>query len=310
VKSDVAERTRRLSSYSKVAGLTSDEEVGIELATRQLPSIMILPFRNIGGGEQQATLADGFRLSIQSVMVKLSGLFLINAPAVEMFRDRDISAVEAGNEAGVRYVLEGATQIAGARIRVTVQLTDVPAARVVWSEQYDRVLDDIFELQDEITGEVVTTLGIEFSTPTDSAEKFIWWNNLPGWKDREKVIRGINYLYKGTASDNALARREFEELVELLRLRIGSISFEVRPSLPKSQRSERPSSLRGRLNLAIRMGLARWCWVTSVSPKAVTRRRSPCLNAPQPFVQVVPWRTLCMAGYYSIPDNPSQPSSR
>ncbi len=199
----------RFSAYSNVVATpTLKRWPTVEFSAHQPPSIMILPFKNIGGGEAQEALVDGFRLSLQSVLVKLSGLFLVNAPIMEIFRDREISAVQAGNEAGIRYVLEGAAQLAGNRVRLTVQLTDAPAGRIIWSERYDRELNDLFELQDEVTTEIVTALEIQVNE-TNLAP---WWADLPGWRSREKALRGLSHLYRGTRYENELARREFEDI--------------------------------------------------------------------------------------------------
>jgi adenylate cyclase len=203
-----------LTAQSRILGTTSANESVFDIPSRQLPSVMILPFRCLGGNEDEAALVDGFRLSIHSVLVKLSGLFLVSGSTLEAFRTRDISASEAAQEAGVRYVLEGAAQIAGQRIRVTIQLTDASVGQVIWSDQFDRVLDDIFELQDEITTEVVSRLRIS-THYGEPAVTYAWWDSLPNWRSREKALRGFNYFYKGTPTENQLARQEFEQLVEM-----------------------------------------------------------------------------------------------
>jgi len=174
---------------------------------------MILPFKNLSGSADQDALVDGFRLSIQSSLVKLQGLFLINAPATEHYRHNDVSGIQAGNEVGVRYVLGGAVQMSGDRVRVTIQLTDAPAAQIIWAERYDRVVDDIFEIQDEITTEVAVALDVKLLAGEDS---MIWWNNLPTRMARELVLRGISHLYMGSKNGNAIARSIFEELREIL----------------------------------------------------------------------------------------------
>lgn len=202
----------RLSAFPKLAAPTTQEEEVITFSVLTPPSIMILPFKNLGGDEELEALVDGLRLSIQSTLVKLSGLFLINAPVAETYRHRQVSAVQAGNEVGIRYVLEGAAQVAGDRIRVTAQLTDAPAAQVIWADRYDRVLDDIFELQDEITTEIAIALNITFA---GEKKRLIWWENLPNRKARELVLRGLSHLYKSNEHDNALARHMFEELDQI-----------------------------------------------------------------------------------------------
>ena len=106
-----------------------------------------------------------------------------------------VSAIQVGNEVGVRYVLDGAVQMSGERLRVTIQLTDAPAAQIIWAESYDRVFDDIFDVQDEITMEVAVALDIELLTGEGG---LIWWNNLPNRTARELALRGISQTSEGS----------------------------------------------------------------------------------------------------------------
>jgi TolB-like protein len=174
---------------------------------------MILPFKNLSGKEEHDALVDGFRLAIQSSMVKLPGLFLINAPVAEQYRNKDVPAIRAGNEVGIRYVLDGAVQFAADRVRVTVQLTDAPAAQIIWSERYDRIVDDIFEIQDGITTEVAVALDVRLRTGEGT---LVWWDKLPNRKARELALRGLSQMYTGSKTGNVAARKSFEELMDLL----------------------------------------------------------------------------------------------
>ena len=203
----------RMSRFSNIVGPKTKDAVADVFVRSEPPSIMILPFKNLSGSADQVDLVDGFRLAIQSALVKLSGLFLINAPASEHYRHSNVSAIQAGNEVGVRYVLEGAVQMSGERLRITIQLTDAPAAQIIWAEKYDRVVDDIFEVQDEITTEVAVALEIELLAGEDG---LIWWNNLPNRTARELVLRGISHLYMGSENGNEIARSIFQELHEIL----------------------------------------------------------------------------------------------
>ncbi len=202
----------RISRFSRITGPGTEEAIADVFVRTEPPAIMILPFKNLSGSTDQDALVDGFRLSIQSSLVKLSGLFLINAPASEHYRHSDISAIQAGNEAGVRYVLEGAVQMSGDRVRVTIQLTDAPAAQIMWAESYDHVVDNIFEIQDEITTEVAVALDVKLLT---GEEGLVWWDGLPDRMARELVLRGISHLYLGSENGNAIARGSFEELNEI-----------------------------------------------------------------------------------------------
>jgi adenylate cyclase len=125
------------------------------------PSLAILPFRNVSGDPETDFMADGIGLGIQTLLVQLSGLFFINACAHQAYRDGKVTAEEAGRELSVRYVLEGAVQRFGARVRVTTQLTDVRDKSVIWADRYDGDLEDVFKLQDDITREVITSLSSE-----------------------------------------------------------------------------------------------------------------------------------------------------
>lgn len=208
-----SDKVLRITRFSRIAGPETKEDVADVFARAEPPSIMILPFKNLSGSADQDDLVDGFRLSIQSSLIKLSGLFLINAPALEHYRHSDVSAIQAAIEVGVRYVLDGTVQMSGDRVRVTIQLTDAPAAQIIWAEHYDRVVDDIFDIQDEITTEVTVALEVKLLAGEGS---LIWWKNLPSRTARELALRGLSHLYMGSEYGNAIARRIFEELGEIL----------------------------------------------------------------------------------------------
>jgi class 3 adenylate cyclase len=185
------------------------DEPSLDFQLPDRPSIAILPFKSLGCDPGQDYLADGLRLGIQATLVQLSGLFLVNAPALNAYRESEASATAVGNELAVRYVLDGAVQQAGNRIRVTVQITDVEARQTTWAERYDRILDDVFKLQDEITGEVISSLHIEL---LNNEIGRIWFGKLTSPEAREYYYRGSSHLYEGNKEDNAAARHMFEEL--------------------------------------------------------------------------------------------------
>jgi len=196
---------------SAIPGSTGAESSSssLEFSVPDRPSVAILPFKSLGSDPDQDYLADGIRLGIQATLVQLSGLFLVNAPALNTYRDSDATATSVGTELGVRYVLEGAVQQAGDRIRATVQLTDVDTKQTIWAERYDRIVDDVFKLQDEITREVISALNIKLI----NAESYrVWFGKLASPEAREYFYRGSSYLYGGNKEDNALARQMYEEL--------------------------------------------------------------------------------------------------
>jgi serine/threonine protein kinase/tetratricopeptide (TPR) repeat protein len=191
-----------------VAGSPADS-VSLGFSSPERPSIAILPFKNLGSDAELSFLADGIRLGIQATLVQLSGLFLVNASTLNIYRDADLSAMSVGRELAVRYVMEGAVQQSGQRLRVTVQMTDVDAGQTIWAERYDRAVDDIFELQDHITGEVISSLNVRLVQGEVTRGLF---GKLTSPEAREYFYRGSSYLYGGTEEDNAAARRMFTEL--------------------------------------------------------------------------------------------------
>ncbi len=184
---------------------------GEELPLPRKPSIAILPFANLSGDPQQNYFADGLRLDIQASLVKASGLFLIAPSTINRYKGTDVPAVQAAREMGVRYILEGAVQSFGNRIRITVELTDVVARQIVWAEHYDRVLDDGLAVQDEITVEVLRALDVRLA----SGETWILRSTLKNLKALDQFYRGLSHFYAGTKDDNAAARVMFDDVTRL-----------------------------------------------------------------------------------------------
>ncbi len=181
----------------------------LEFAPPDRPSVAILPFKSLGSDPDKDYIADGIRFGISATLVQLSGLFLVHAPVLNAYRERDVSATSVGAELDVRYILEGAVQQAGNRIRVTMQLTDADAKQTIWAERYDRVLDDVFQLQDEITREVISSLNIKLLTNETNR---VWFGKLTSPEAEEYYYRGASHFYELNKDDNATARQMFEEL--------------------------------------------------------------------------------------------------
>ncbi|MHC4220994.1 MAG: adenylate/guanylate cyclase domain-containing protein, partial [Planctomycetota bacterium] len=181
----------------------------LDFALPDRPTVAILPFKSLGTDPDRDFLADGIRLGIQASLVQLSGLFLINAPVLNNYRGKEVSAEAAGKELEVRYILDGTVQQAGDRVRATVHLTDVKSGQAVWAETYDGILDNVFAMQDEITREVVSALNVKLLY---SEIGRIWSKKLIDLEALQYFYRAVSSLYEGTKEDNATAREMFEEL--------------------------------------------------------------------------------------------------
>jgi adenylate cyclase len=176
------------------------------------PSIVILPFKNLSGDPDQDFLAEGLRLGILSSLVQLSGLFLIGTDSVNGLRDQNIPAAQAGAGVNARYVLGGAVQQVGKHLRATLQLTDVATGNIVWSERYDRDVEDLFKVQDEITQEVLLSLDVELVGGENTR---IFFDGITRPEAREHYHRGMSHFYAGTKERNATALRHFHDLYRI-----------------------------------------------------------------------------------------------
>jgi adenylate cyclase len=115
------------------------------------PSIAVLPFANLSGDPEQEYFADGMVEEIITALSRIRWLFVIARNSSLTYKGQALDVKQVGRELGVRYVLEGAVRKAGNRVRITVQLIEAETGAHVWAERYDRSLDDVFALQDEIT---------------------------------------------------------------------------------------------------------------------------------------------------------------
>ena len=131
------------------------EKLVARLAIPDKPSIAVLPFQNMGGDPEQEYFADGMVEDIITGLSRIKWLFVIARNSSFAYKGKAIDIRQVGRELGVRYVLEGGVRKAGNRVRITGQLIEADTGAHLWAERYDRALDDIFAMQDEITLSVV-----------------------------------------------------------------------------------------------------------------------------------------------------------
>jgi adenylate cyclase len=119
------------------------------------PSLAVLPFQNMSGDPEQEYFADGLVEEITTAIARLPWLFVIARNSSFTYKGRAVDVKQVARELGVRYVLEGSVRKAGNRVRLTGQLIDTTTAAHIWADRFDGALDDIFELQDQMTSTVV-----------------------------------------------------------------------------------------------------------------------------------------------------------
>jgi len=122
------------------------------------PSIAVLPFSNLSDDHAQEYFADGITEDIITALTRFRSLFVIARNSSFHYKGQTPKIQDVGRDLDVTYVLEGSVRKAGNRIRITVQLIEVDTGHHIWAERYDRKLEDVFVLQDEVTGMIVSTL--------------------------------------------------------------------------------------------------------------------------------------------------------
>jgi adenylate cyclase len=128
------------------------------LALPDKPSIAVLPFQNMSGDPEQQYFADGMVEDIITALSRFKWLFVIARNSTFTYKGRSVDIRQVGRELGVRYVLEGSVRRAADRVRITAQLIDAETSAHIWADRYDRAVDDIFALQDEITLSTVAAI--------------------------------------------------------------------------------------------------------------------------------------------------------
>jgi adenylate cyclase len=145
----------------------SDIEMRQELPLPDKPSIAVLPFLNMSKDPEQEYFSDGITEDIITNLSKISGLFVISRNSSFLYKGKQVKIQEVAKDLGVHYVLEGSVRRAGDRVRITAQLIDGKSEHHVWAEKYDRELEDIFSVQDEVTQKLVSELAVAL-TATES----------------------------------------------------------------------------------------------------------------------------------------------
>ena len=176
------------------------------------PSIAVLPFDNLSGDASQDYFSDGMTENLITDLSRVAGLFVIARNSVFTYKGQPANVREVGRELGVRYVVEGSVQKASDRVRVHAQLIDAATGYHLWADRFDHRLEDVFELQDQVTSDILAALEVKISEAekqrlarryTDSVEAY------------DAFLKGWEQLFVGTLESNRRARRYFERAIQL-----------------------------------------------------------------------------------------------
>ena len=163
------------------------------------PSIAVLPFMNMSGDPEQDYFADGMTEEIITALARFKNLFVIASNSSFTYRNRSVDIKQVARELGVRYVLEGSVRKAADRVRITGQLIVAETGRHIWTERFDRRLEDIFDLQDEISENIVGAVEPEILSAELNRSRGKGPGNLAAY---DCVLRAYQHLWILTPEDN------------------------------------------------------------------------------------------------------------
>jgi adenylate cyclase len=176
------------------------------------PSIAILPFDNMSDDPKQEYFSDGLTEEIISALSSVPKLFVIARNSTFTYKGKPVKVQQVSEELGVQYVLEGSVRKSGDKIRITAQLIDALSGNHLWAERYDRNLDDIFAVQDEITKKIITAMQVKLTEGEQARATARGTNNLEAYL---KCLQANEYAHRINPESNALAKQLAEEAIAL-----------------------------------------------------------------------------------------------
>ncbi len=186
---------------------------GLGLPLPSKPSVILMPFKDHSAGGELGYIAEGIRIDVQCALVKITGLFVIAAgTGSAVYAGRDAAPQQVSREMGVQYVLEGSVRGNNERLRVTAQLTDGTSGQVLWTEQYDRVIDDSFVVQDDIAQKIITSMDVKLISGEQAK---VWRKTLRNPKALELYYRALDRLSDFDKNGVADSRHMAEKVTEI-----------------------------------------------------------------------------------------------
>ena len=183
-----------------------------ELPLPDKPSIAVLPFVNMSGDPEQEYFSDGMSEDIITALSQLPEMFVIARNSTFIYKGKSVNVHQVGRELGVKYVLEGSVRKAGKRVRITAQLIDATTGHHLWAERYDRDLEDIFAIQDEITLKILKALQVKL---TDGEQARLYDKGTENIEAYLKLWQARSYFFHADRGSNLLARQICEEIIVL-----------------------------------------------------------------------------------------------
>ena len=210
LKTDLIRLKRDLETAKRRTREKSDSDPGVP--KQQGKSVAVLYFENLSGVKEDEYLRDGITEDVITELSKIRGLKVFSRPTVLAFRDKSVTPAQVGQQLGAAYALTGTIRHAGARLRITAQLVDTKTDFPLWSERYDREMQDVFEVQDEMARKIAEALRVTLSPEEIEALAIKPTENLQAY---DLYLRGKRYARRQTRQDLEFALQMFENAVQM-----------------------------------------------------------------------------------------------
>ncbi|HET9793498.1 MAG TPA: protein kinase [Thermoanaerobaculia bacterium] len=208
LKTELLRLKRDLDSGPRRAAELSDSKSGALKPAEK--SVAVLYFENLSGVKEDEYFRDGITEDIIAELSKIEGLRVFSRPTVLAYRDKPATPAQIGQQLGAAYVLAGSLRRAGNRLRISAQLVDTHTDFPLWIERYDREMQDVFEVQDEIARNIASALRLTLS-PTE--EKAIAARPTENLQAYDFFLRGRSYARRRTRQDLEFALQMYENAV-------------------------------------------------------------------------------------------------
>jgi adenylate cyclase len=200
----------RVASPRKSAILTTQGRGIVDYPLR--PSIAVLPLKNATGNPENEYFSEGITEDITTNLAKFHNLFVISRNSSFTYKGKMMPAKQIGSELAVRYIADGSVRTVGNRVRISIRLIDTQKDQTVWTEHFDRNLDDLFEVQDDISAIICNVCSVKISAEESANHARM----LPGDPEAyDMVLKGQQHIYRYTQEDLRQARTYYEAAAKL-----------------------------------------------------------------------------------------------
>jgi non-specific serine/threonine protein kinase len=202
--------TQRVQSMSEVLQLLERAEAAPMPAEEK--SLAVLYFENLSGAKEDEYFRDGITEDIITDLLKIKELRVFPRSAVLAYRDKPVTAPQVGQQLNAAYVLEGSLRRAGNRLRLTAQLTETRSGHAVWAERYDRNMEDVFAIQDELAKNIAQALQVML---TEREKRAIEKAPTADVRAYDYYLRGRQFFYQFRKKGFEFARQMFNRAIQI-----------------------------------------------------------------------------------------------